>query len=392
MTNQSVLYLTGRYLPLLAAIQFFFSGCAELDGVFPKFKPKKPTKNTTSTPRTGNNSVQQENSSEENHHLKAKIEKLNQLIIKIQKEQKIQRDDFLLLQEQWETNFVLLERAVEESLRSVKASESTALIISQMLENQSLEASEDRSDKVSHGSFPPLENYSLLRKRETDVRKVSLEGTSQEMDKFNNIEISDQEMMVEEEPSFNEVGGVIMQDIEDLPDPDIRAIQVEVADSEVPQESVKKSEKSQKDFFDPDLNIPEAPFILIRHPGVKKIYNQGMTAVIQKNHEQAILIFKNFTKRFPDNLDSDNAYYWIGRSHMELNDLKKAEMAFRKVLRNYEHRPTSQGYKTPDVIYMLGKLHEKQNLDQRAVYYFEEVIKRFPGSAAARNAERDLER
>jgi len=392
MTNQSVLNLTGRYLPILAAIQFFFSGCAELDGVFPKFKPKKPTKNTTSTPRTGNNSEQQENSPEDNHHLQAKIEKLNQLIIQIQKEQKIQRDDFLLLQEQWETNFVLLERAVEESLRSVKASESTALIISQMLENQSLEASEDRSDKVSHGSFPPLENYSLLRKRETDVRKVSLEATSQEMDKFDNIKISDQEMMVEEEPSFNEVGGVIMQDIEDLPDPDIRAIQVEVADNEVPQESVKKAEKSQKDYFDPDLNIPEAPFILIRHPGVKKIYNQGMTAVIQKNHEQAILIFKNFTKRFPDNLDSDNAYYWIGRSHMELNDLKKAEMAFRKVLRNYEHRPTSQGYKTPDVIYMLGKLYEKQNLDQRAVYYFEEVIKRFPGSAAARNAERDLER
>ena len=67
MTNQSVLFLIGRYLIILVGIQFFFSGCAELDGVFPKFKPKKPTNNTTSTPRTGNNSVQQENSSEENH-------------------------------------------------------------------------------------------------------------------------------------------------------------------------------------------------------------------------------------------------------------------------------------------------------------------------------------
>ena len=117
-----------------------------------------------------------------------------------------------------------------------------------------------------------------------------------------------------------------------------------------------------------------------------------MTAVIQKNHEQAILIFENFTKRFPDNLDSDNAFYWIGRSHLELNDLKKAETAFRNVLRYYEHRPTSQGYKTPDVIYMLGKLQEKQNLDQRAAYYFGEVIKRFPGSAASRNAKLDLDR
>ena len=115
-----------------------------------------------------------------------------------------------------------------------------------------------------------------------------------------------------------------------------------------------------------------------------------MTAIIQKNHDQAILVFENFTERFPEDLDSDNAFYWIGRSHLELNQLKKAEEAFRKVLRLYEHRPTSQGYKTPDAIYMLGKLQALQNLDQRAVYYFEEVVKRFPGSAAARNAERDL--
>ena len=183
-----------------------------------------------------------------------------------------------------------------------------------------------------------------------------------------------------------------LEDPEDFPDTNIRAIQVEAAGGESPQESVKTAETSQNSFSDPDLNFPEDPFILIRHPGVKKIYNQGMTAIIQKNHDQAIMVFENFTERFPEDLDSDNAFYWIGRSHLELNELKKAEEAFRKVLRLYEHRPTSQGYKTPDAIYMLGKLQALQNLDQRAVYYFEEVVKRFPGSAAARNAERDLGR
>ena len=102
--------------------------------------------------------------------------------------------------------------------------------------------------------------------------------------------------------------------------------------------------------------------------------------------------YQDCPERFPDNLDSDNAFYWIGRSHLELNDLKKAETAFRTVLRYYEHRPTSQGYKTPDVIYMLGKLQEKQNLDQQAAYYCEEVIKRFPCYAAASNAKRDMDR
>ena len=395
MTNKSVLLLIGRYLIILVGIQFFFSGCAELDGVFPKFKPKKNTENSTSTSGGVTTKEQQEFASEENRQLKVKIEQLAKQISKLLKQQKILRDDFLLLQEQWETNFVLLERTVEESLRSMKASESTALKISQMLENQSINSTVDRSGTVKQGSLPLLENYSLLPNPETDLRNASVSSTTQEMKKINNLEIRDQELIVEEEPSFPEGGQVNFQDLEDsedLPDPDARAIQVEAAASVSLQESLKIAETSQNNFSDPDLNIPEDPFILIRHPGVKKIYNQGMTAVIQKNHEQAILIFENFTKRFPDNLDSDNAFYWIGRSHLELNNLKKAEVAFRKVLRYYEHRPTSQGYKTPDVIYMLGKLQEKQNLDQRAAYYFEEVIKRFPGSAAARNAERDLDR
>ena len=392
MTKPSVRFSLGRYLILLAVIQFFFSGCAQLDGVFPKFKPQKSTKNSTSSTETV--TEQQESFTEENLLLKAKIEQLAQQISELQKQQKVQSDNFLLLQEQWETNFVLLERSVEESLRSAKASESTALMVTQVLENQSLNSSVDRSGTDSQGSLPPLENYSLLGKPETSVQKASAVVTTKEMDKINNLEISEEEMGVEEEPSFPEAGLVNMQDLEDpedLPDPYVRAIQVEIAGSETSQESVKTVEISDNVFSDPDLNPPEDPFILIRHPGVKKIYNQGMTAVIQKNHEQAILIFENF-KPFPDNLDSDNAFYWIGRSHLELNDLKKAETAFRTVLRYYEHRPTSQGYKTPDVIYMLGKLQEKQNLDQQASYYFGEVIKRFPGSAAASNAKRDMDR
>ena len=237
--------------------------------------------------------------------------------------------------------------------------------------------------------------FRCCKKTETDIQKTSVTATAQELEKINNLDFSEKEMSVEEEPGSPETGQVNPQDLEDptdLPDPGTRALRDAPARSETTQGPWIAPEVSKNGFSDPDLNPPDDPFILIRHPGVKKIYNQGMTAIIQKNHDQAILVFENFTERFPEDLDSDNAFYWIGRSHLELNQLKKAEEAFRKVLRLYEHRPTSQGYKTPDAIYMLGKLQELQNLDQRSVYYFEEVIKRFPGSAAARNAERDLGR
>ena len=292
-------------------------------------------------------------------------------------------------------NFVLLERSVEESLRSTKASESAASMISQVLEKQPLQHNGNKLKKVPRKSLQPIENYSLLKNTETEIHKTSVSAADKELAEINNLDLKEEKIDVEEEPGFAEAGAVNLKDLEDpedLPDPDTRALGVAPDGSDISKTSLASAKASKDSFSDPDLNPPEDPFILIRHPGVKKIYNQGMTAVIQKDHPQAILVFENFTKRFPDNLDSDNAFYWIGRSYFELNEFKKAEEAFRKVLTRYEHRPTSQGYKTPDSIYMLGKLSVKLNLEQRAVYYFEEVIKRFPGSAAARNAERDLGR
>jgi TolA-binding protein len=378
----------------LVVIPFFISGCAELDGVFPKFNPQKTAETTTPLPSSESVTQKQILLSEENSQLQIKIEKLQQQLNKLQKQQKNHHDNFLLLQEQWEMNFVLLERSVEESLRSSKVSESAASMISQVLENQPQQQNVGKSKKTKQEYLQPIENYSLLKNTETEDPQPSVSAATLELAKINNLDLKDEKADVEEEPGFAENRAVNLKDLEDpqdLPDPGLRALTSAESSVNVQLSSVG-TDASQNAFSDPDLVPPHDPFILIRHPGVKKIYNQGMTAVIQKNHPQAILVFENFTSRFPDNLDSDNAFYWIGRSYFELNEWKKAEESFRKVLTRYEHRPTSQGYKTPDSIYMLGKLQLQQNLEQRAVYYFEEVIKRFPGSAAARNAERDLGR
>ena len=395
MTSPSLRFAQKSCSICLPLMLFFFSGCAELDGVFPKFNPQKKVENPTSIPSSESVTQKQILLSAENSQLQTKIEQLQQQVNELQIQQKEQRDDFLLLQEQWEMNFVLLERSVEESLRSTKASESAASMISQVLEKQPLQHNGNKLKKVPRKSLQPIENYSLLKNTETEIHKTSVSAADKELAEINNLDLKEEKIDVEEEPGFAEAGAVNLKDLEDpedLPDPDTRALGVAPDGSDISKTSLASAKASKDSFSDPDLNPPEDPFILIRHPGVKKIYNQGMTAVIQKDHPQAILVFENFTKRFPDNLDSDNAFYWIGRSYFELNEFKKAEEAFRKVLTRYEHRPTSQGYKTPDSIYMLGKLSVKLNLEQRAVYYFEEVIKRFPGSAAARNAERDLGR
>tara|TARA_B100000686_G_scaffold40851_1_gene42150 strand:+ start:1055 stop:2236 length:1182 start_codon:yes stop_codon:yes gene_type:complete len=369
---------------------FLISGCAQLDGIFPKFKPQsdEETSSTAHSPATV--AAKQETLSEENRQLLAKIELLEQQIKSLEKQQKTQSEDFLLLQQMWETNFNLLERSVEQSLSSNMNTETLEAINAKGEENRSANKTSVVMNGTSQVSLPAFENFSLLKKPTSVSNKES--PSNQEMAETNYLDSSKQENVFEE-PGFPETEEVNHDDLEDtgdLPDPEARAVPTTKQNTEIAPTKTAKTEGTENNFSDPDLDPPDDPFILIRNPGVKKIYNQGMTAIIKKNHEQAIQVFENFTERFPNDIDSDNAFYWIGRSHLELNQLDKAEVAFRKVLTLYEHRPTTQGYKTPDSIYMLGKLNQQKNSFQRASYYYKELIKRFPGSAAARSAERDL--
>ena len=376
-----------RYSVFICLFLFLISGCAQLDGILPKLKPQSDEEILPATHSPATVAAKQEALSEENRQLLAKIEQLEQQVKSLEKQQKKQSGDFQLLQQQWETNFNLLERSVEQSLSSDM---STVNLDRINTESQNEDKTSTAMNDSSQVSLPALENYSLLKKPVAGSQKIS--SADQEMVEINDLDSGKQEIVVEE-PGFaeaEEVNHDDLEDTEDLPDPQTRAVLAAEPETENAPKKVAVTESIENNFSDPNLDPPEDPFILIRHPGVKKIYNQGMTAVIKKNHEQAIQVFENFTERFPNDLDSDNAFYWIGRSHLELNQLEKAEGAFRKVLTLYEHRPTTQGYKTPDSIYMLGKLNQHKNLNQRASYYYKEVIKRFPGSAAARNAERDL--
>jgi len=379
-----------RYRIFIFLSLFLISGCAQLDGIFPKIKPQGDEETSPAAHSASTVAAKQEALSEENRQLLAKIEQLEQQVKSLEKRQRKQSEDFQLQQQQWETNFNLLERSVEESLRSDMDAENPDSINAKGAESQTVDKTSTAMNASSQVDLPALENYSLLKKLGVGSQKIS--SAVQEMVEINDLDSGKLEIVVEE-PGFaeaDEVNHDDLKDNEDLPDLEARAILAAEPETEIVPKKAAATESTENFFSDPDLNPPEDPFILIRHPGVKKIYNQGMTAVIKKNHEQAIQVFKNFTERFPNDLDSDNAFYWIGRSHVELNQMEKAEGAFRKVLTLYEHRPTTQGYKTPDSIYMLGKLNQYKNLNQRASYYYKEVIKRFPGSAAARNAERDL--
>ena len=327
---------------------------------------------------------------EENTELKEKIQSLEAQLIR-------QEKAFAELQDQWTTNFSLMEKAVSETLRenqqliaelqqSVEAIPNTMVASEQPQMKQALTPPEV-TKKPSTPKLPTSPKPQAIAKPPSSqppripvVEEVSLASLQQKP----------------KPPPLPEVNALIQKEEQiDVPEqtPQTNLTFEESTNGSQPNAAkvvVENNLNTVVTFEDPDLKGPAEPLALQRRPGVKKLYNQGMSAFIQGDYPAAVDVFEGFVEEFEDDVDSDNAYYWIGYSQFKLGKWDAAESAFRKVLQNYEHRPTSQGFKTPDAIYMLGKLAETRKQPDRAEYYFKNVLENYPGSAAANNAQEDL--
>jgi tol-pal system protein YbgF len=141
---------------------------------------------------------------------------------------------------------------------------------------------------------------------------------------------------------------------------------------------------------DADLLPPQSPRTLAAHQEAKPLYEKGFSLFARKDYDQAVIVFQNFLNRFPDDIYSDNAQFWIAEAYAGLNRSKEAEDAYRAVLRNYEHRSTLEGYKTPDAIYRLGQLYQHRGEARRARAFYDALVERFPETSAGRKAQREL--
>ena len=380
---------------ILLIILILMNGCAALQ--LSRESPEKESSPQTQQILVEENQQELEQLIQENANLRENLTRLEQNLKKLNKWIDRQKQDFAMLQEQWETNFALLERSVGATLEDLEQKTLDPGVLAPVEIDQELQGKEelamDGSESVREIPLPVIETYSL----KPDDSTVEMQTLDDEQN-LNNLE-SVRDVPEDEEPGFVESVELRPEDLEDpIPLEEVADTAIQVAanlsssETRLQQQVVISKESKEPEFEDPDLSEPENPVILIRHPGVKKIYNQGMNEVIQRQHESAIRIFENYVKRFPEDMDSDNALYWIGHSYFQLKQNQKAERAFRKILTGYEHRPTSQGYKTPDAIYMLGKISERRRDPLAAKYYYRTVIARYHGSVAARNATRDLDR
>ena len=121
-------------------------------------------------------------------------------------------------------------------------------------------------------------------------------------------------------------------------------------------------------------------------------YQKATEAIEKKDYVVAIKKLDLFVKQFPKSQYLVNSYYWLGEIHTRLfhmnaepEHLLVAKESFKNIIDHYPSHP-----KVCDALLKLGLLAMIEHNFSLAKSYFEQVIKEFKSSSAARIAEQKL--
>ena len=117
----------------------------------------------------------------------------------------------------------------------------------------------------------------------------------------------------------------------------------------------------------------------------QSLYDQAYTLFHEKRYAEAESAFGRFLSRHSDSHLADNAQFWIGESRWARGDFSSALSAFMATVEGYPH-----GNKVADALLKAGRCLEALGQKSRAVATYEELVTRFPSSAAAISAQERL--
>jgi tol-pal system protein YbgF len=116
-------------------------------------------------------------------------------------------------------------------------------------------------------------------------------------------------------------------------------------------------------------------------------YDAAMAALRAGNYDKAAAAFREVVTNYPNGDLAGNAQFWIGESYYTKGDLEAAITAYRKVISDW---PESR--KAPDAMVKLGFSLSDLRRTGEARSTLQEVVRKYPGSAAAQLAADRLKR
>lgn len=114
-------------------------------------------------------------------------------------------------------------------------------------------------------------------------------------------------------------------------------------------------------------------------------YGVAFDALKQKDYVESARLFKTFIDTYPQAQLAPNAWYWLGESYYVTQNYEIAQQSFEGLLSQF---PDSN--KVPDGLLKLGYCQAQLGQKDRARNTFNEVLRLYPMSDAARFAQSQL--
>lgn len=117
----------------------------------------------------------------------------------------------------------------------------------------------------------------------------------------------------------------------------------------------------------------------------RQAYQQAFNLLRELRYAQAVQAFRDFISKYPDGRYAHIAQYWLGEAGYAQGNFKTAIEDYQVLLARYKNSP-----KRAQAMLKIGYSHHKLNNNKEAIASFNDVIKTFPGTTEAGQAQKML--
>ncbi|MFZ9367570.1 MAG: tol-pal system protein YbgF [Burkholderiaceae bacterium] len=117
----------------------------------------------------------------------------------------------------------------------------------------------------------------------------------------------------------------------------------------------------------------------------QRTYDLALTQFKAQNFRAAAQGFTDFLKRFPDSTNLSQGYFWLGSSYYAMQDCVNAIPAFQTVITRF-----TNSQRAPDAMLSMAECQSDMKDKTAARQTLNNLIKRFPSSAAAKTGKERL--
>ncbi len=118
-----------------------------------------------------------------------------------------------------------------------------------------------------------------------------------------------------------------------------------------------------------------------------ELYDSARKAFEKNKFEDALDLFQELIKTYPESKNADNAQFWIGEIYYRNKMYKESIIEYQKVIENY-----SKGNKVKDSMLKQGYAFLKLGDKKNARTLFKLLIKKYPKSSQAKIAKKNLKK